>query len=363
MTALSTDQFRAHVRETRPSPDRAGDLLARLRGESARPESVVSDPLAPPGGDAGEQAERDRLLALRRQLKVLLAGNKLHVGLMVAALEGLAPGSEPPAEAVTAWIDRAGRWVEAAADALARRWNEAGAGPDPAAPLPELALSGYHRYELARTLVSALQRRPALLERAPDELAAQLAAPAPALPPEAVAPYRSAGPDADRALAWSRALARVAEAAADAPFGRPPETVLADARAALTEAVAGRVEALDAALALPEEARRIAELHVLQTAGRLYAATLRHVHGESARMIERYQSLQAAGKTGEADDLARDYQDSHWGYAGVGHHFRALLAAHLAQQDAALAALERPKAPASPDPDRPAGGARKSPDP
>lgn len=56
-------------------------------------------------------------------------------------------------------------------------------------------------------------------------------------------------------------------------------------------------------------------------------------------MIERYRALQQSGLSDEADILARDYQDRRLGYAGVAHHFRALLATHAAQQDAALAAL------------------------
>ena len=177
----------------------------------------------------------------------------------------------------------------------------------------------------------------------------------------------SAGPQTDRALAWSRALAGVLEAAVDAPFERPLETVLADARAALTDAVADRVTALDAAFSVPAEARLIVEQHALQTAARLYATTLRHVHRESARIIERYRALQQSGLADEADLLARDYQDRRLGYAGVPHHFQALRATHAAQQDAAMASMastavkERPEtlAPAGADPQpgtqRPAG--------
>lgn len=237
-------------------------------------------------------------------------------------------------------------------DALARRW-----GADPAEGATDGATgeaaggagpSGYHRYELARTLVAALGDLPELPERVdPAAMAAHLAAPAPALPPAPPSPpspvWVSAGPQTDRALAWSRALATVLEAAADAPFERPLETVLADARAALTGAAADRVAALDAAFPVPAAARPIVEQHALHTSARLYAATLRHVHRESARMIERYRSLQESGLADEADLLARDYRDGHWGYAGVAHHFRALLAAHAAQQDAALAAMPAPE--------------------
>ncbi|MEI2808516.1 MAG: hypothetical protein V9G18_22005, partial [Albidovulum sp.] len=340
-----------------------------------------TDPLALPGGAAGERAWHDRETARRQRFKTLLAGNKLHAGLVTAALGRPAPDGAPEApgvaddgvtgDGVTDYVARASRWIGAVTDALARRWG-AGAGAEDATAgaTGEVAgggLSGYHRYELARTLVAALGELPELPERVdPDRMAAYLAAPAPALPPEPPAPARvSAGPRADRALAWSRALATVLEAAADAPFERPLETVLADARAALTGAAAGRVAALDAAFAVPAAARLIVEQHALQTSARLYAATLRHVHRESARMIGRYRALQESGLADEADLLARDYQEGHWGYAGVAHHFRALLAAHAAQQDAALAAMPAPAAievtpdvaPSAAEPDRSAARA------
>jgi hypothetical protein len=127
----------------------------------------------------------------------------------------------------------------------------------------------------------------------------------------------------------------------------------------LTEAVADRVAALDAAVAVPADARPIVEQHALQTSARLYAATLRHVHQESARRIERYQSLQAAGAIEDADQLARAYQEGHWGYAGIPHHFRALLATHAAQQDAALAAMAAPAAAEQPEARAPAESDRR----
>lgn len=374
-------------------PGGVTETIARLRRESARPEGLQTDPLALPGGAAGERAWHDRETARRQRFKTLLAGNKLHAGLVTAALGRPAPDGAPEApgvaddgvtgDGVTDYVARASRWIGAVTDALARRWG-AGAGAEDATAgaTGEVAggagLSGYHRYELARTLVAALGELPELPERVdPDQMAAYLAAPAPALPPEPPAPARvSAGPQADRALAWSRALATVLEAAADAPFERPLETVLADARAALTGAAAGRVAALDAAFPVPAAARPIVEQHALQTSARLYAATLRHVHRESARMIGRYRALQESGLADEADLLARDYQEGHWGYAGVAHHFRALLAAHAAQQDAALAAMPAPETetaveaapetaePARPDPralavpERPTGAVR-----
>ena len=373
MTALTIEAFRQHVQQT---PARSAEVLARLRQQSTHPEGVRTDPLALPGGAAGERAWHDRQHLLRRQLKALLAGNKLHAGLVTAALgrpaadgapeaPGGAPNDGAPNDGVAAYVERAGRWIEAVTDALARRW---GADPGTDAAAEGAALTGYHRYELARALVAALRDRPELPERVePARMAAYLAAPAPVLPPAPAPPdWVSAGPHTDRALAWSRALAVVLEAAADAPFERPLDAVLADARAALTEAVAARVATLGAALAVPAAARPIVEQHALQTSARLYAATLRHVHQESARMIERYQALQHGGLADEADTLARDYQDRRLGYAGVAHHFQGLLATHAAQQDAALAAMAAPERPESlapgesarrPGAERPAGPA------
>ena len=343
MTALTTEAFRQHVQQT---PARSAEVLARLRRQSVHPEGVQADPLALPGGAAGERAGHDRQHVLRRQLKALLAGNQLHAGLVTAALR------RPAADGVTDYVERAGRWIEAVTDALARRWG-ADPGADKAADAAAegAALTGYHRYALARTLVAALRDRPELPERVePERMAATLAAPAPILPPApAPSDWVSAGPQTDRALAWSRALAAVLEAAVVAPFERPLDTVLADARAALTEAVANRVAALDAALSVPADARPIVEQNALQTSARLYAATLRHVHQESARRIERYRALQQSGLSDEADVLARDYQDRRLGYAGVAHHFRALLATHAAQQDAALAAMAAPAATEQPE--------------
>lgn len=363
MTALTTEAFRRQVQQT---PGGAAEVLARLRRQSVRPEEVQADPLALPGGAAGERAGHDHQQALRRQIKVLLAGNKLHVGLVTAALRRPPPDGAPETpdsatdDGVTDYVERADHWIEAVTDALARRW---GADPRADAAAEGAALTGYHRYALARTLVAALRDRPERPERVePERMAAYLAAPASRWPAEPPAPDGvSAGPQTDRALAWSRALAVVLEAAVDAPFERLLETVLADARAALTEAVADRVAALDAAFAVPAEARPIVEQHALHTSARLYATTLRHVHRESARMIERYRALQQSGRADEADLLARDYQDRWLGYAGVAHHFQALRATHAAQQDAALAAMasmasmavkERPEtlAPAGVDP-------------
>jgi hypothetical protein len=313
VTALTTEAFRQQVQQT---PARSAEVLARLRRQSVHPEEVQADPMALPGGAAGERAWHDRQHVLRRQLKALLAGNQLHAGLVTAALSRPAADGAPETpdgatnDGVTDYVERAGRWIEAVTDALARRW---GADPRADAAVEGAALTGYHRYALARTLVAALRDRPELPERVePERMAAHLAAPAPILPPAPHAPdWVSAGPQTDRALAWSRALAAVLEAAADA--------------------------------------RPIVEQHALQTSARLYAATLRHVHQESARRIERYQSLRAAGAIEDADELARAYQEGHWGYAGIPHHFRALLATHAAQQDAALAAMAAPAATEQPE--------------
>ena len=142
----------------------------------------------------------------------------------------------------------------------------------------------------------------------------------------------------DRSLAWSRALARILETTVDTSFNRPLETVLTDARAALAEAVPRALHSVRDALALPEDAQRVVEQHLFQTTSRLYAATLRHVHQESARMIERYQALQAAGDLAGADELAHAYQDQRLA-TRVAHHFQTLWAVHAAQQDAALAVM------------------------
>lgn len=198
-------------------PGGVTETIARLRRESARPEGLQTDPLALPGGAAGERAWHDRETARRQRFKTLLAGNKLHAGLVTAALGRPAPDGAPEApgvaddgvtgDGVTDYVARASRWIGAVTDALARRWG-AGAGAEDATAgaTGEVAggagLSGYHRYELARTLVAALGELPELPERVdPDQMAAYLAAPAPALPPEPPAPARvSAGPQADRAL-------------------------------------------------------------------------------------------------------------------------------------------------------------------
>lgn len=373
MTALSTEQFCARVRETHPSPARPADILARLRGESARPEGVVSDPLAAPGGAAGETALRDQEIAARQQLKVLLAGNKLHAGLTAAALDHLARegAQEPPAEAVTAWTDRAGRWIEATAGALVEHWDKAvrGSEPDAVEPARKLPLSGYHRYELARALVSALQSQPDLLARAdPEQMAGYLAAPAPGLPPEPARPdWVSVSAEADRALAWSRALARVAEVALDHDFNRELAVLLADARAAIETETARGCETLTAGIELNDDAARIVYLHALNTASRLYAATLKAVYQESVRQIRTHQHHVDRGDAAAADRCAVAYREKRLGYAGVLHHFQMVMIAYQRQQEEALRALrlQAPdNAPSSkPDGERCAPGHRRAPGP
>ena len=76
-------------------------------------------------------------------------------------------------------------------------------------------------------------------------------------------------------------------------------------------------------LALPEDAQQVVEQHLLQTTSRLYAATLRHVHQESARMIERYQALQAAGDLAGRTNWPTPIKTGAR-LRGVAHHFQNL---------------------------------------
>ena len=112
-----------------------------------------------------DRAWQDRPRALRHQIRGLLAGSKLHAWWIVAALgaseEPLDPsdasqkaGSTPGEAAVarvTRYEERATAWIEATTRELERHWAGADAAP---------GLSEYHRYEIARTLVSMLQRQP-----------------------------------------------------------------------------------------------------------------------------------------------------------------------------------------------------------
>lgn len=346
--ALSPEQLRDHLDSLRDAlPPTAGPVLDRLRQQSAWPAGALADPLADPGGTAADLDRQDGQREQRRQIKVLLAGGKLHAGLIVAALgresDPSAVPAEPLAAATAAWVERATRWIEAATDALARQWGSPAAGGSADSSGEAVTLSDYHRYRWAQILVAVLQQRPEWLEQVePDRVAAYLAAPAPGVPAEPAAPpWTSAGREADARMAWSRALARVLETAADTPFNRPLDEVLADARVALAAAVERQTQALTAAPALTDEARPIVELHALQVASRLYAATLRHVYHESTRMIQSYQDLLQQGQEDAADQLAQTYQDRRLGYAGVPHYFRQFAALHEHQQEAARSAVLR----------------------
>ncbi len=354
-TVLTPEQFGPYLRQQpAPSNPRLADLRQSSHGsEGIRPAAALS-------ADALGVTEHDPRQAVRQSLKILLAGNKLHASLVVAALnrpvgEAETPPS-PPAD-VAAWVERTAAWITATTEALAQRWGSPASGGTASggATTELLALSDYHRYDLARTLVGVLERHPGTAEQVTAaQMATYLAATESGLPQEPPAPaWVSAGADMDRSLAWSRALARILETAVDTPFNRSLETVLADARAALAEVVPRQLQTVRDALALPEDTQRVVEQHLLQTTSRLYAATLRHVHQESARMIERYQALQAAGDLAGADELAHAYQDRRLGYAGVAHHFQTLWAVHAAQQDAALAALTVEPSPNPPPPIQP----------
>ncbi len=363
-TVLTPEQLGPTLQQQPAHPNpRLADLRQQSNGsEGIQPADALS-------ADALGVTEHDPRHAARQSLKILLAGNKLHAGLVVAALNrpvGEEETPPPPPVAVPAWVERAAAWITATTEALAQRWGSPASGGAVAEPL---AWSDYHRYDLARTLVGVLERHPATAEQVTaDQMAAYLAAAESGLPQEPATPaWVSAGADLDRSLAWSRALARILETAVETPFNRPLETVLADARAALAEAVPCQLQTVRDVLALPEDAQRIVEQQVLQTTSRLYAATLRSVHQESTRMIERYQALQAAGDPEQADALARAYQDRRLGYAGVPHHFQTLLAVHAAQRDAALAVMAvepspNPPPPIQPPADPPADSMGRRPD-
>ena len=332
---LTPEQFGSYLQQ---QPVRSNPRLTDLHQQSHGSDGV--QPADALRADALGVTEHDPYHAARQQLKILLAGNKLHAGLVVAALNRPVSEAETPTspDTVAAWVERAAAWITATTEALAQRWGSSIAEGATAEPL---VLSDYHRYDLARTLVGVLERHPTTAEQVTaEQMAAYFATTASGLPPEPPAPaWVSVGADLDRSLAWSRALARVLETAVETPFNRPLETVLADARAALAEVVPHQMQAIQDTLALPEDAQRIVEQQVLRITSRLYAATLRHVHQESAQMIARYQAFQEAGDTEQADVLARVYQERQLGYAGVPHHFHRLLAVHTAQQDAALTAL------------------------
>ncbi|NJN48447.1 MAG: hypothetical protein HC808_20515 [Candidatus Competibacteraceae bacterium] len=192
-------------------------------------------------------------------------------------------------------------------------------------------LSDYHRYEVARILVTALEKLPAMVETIePQQLAEWLAQSPPSFlnEPPAAQPWQSAGADNDLKMAWSRALMRVMDAAIQAPFNRELPALLDDARQAIAQETERQTQLFTQGQDLPPEALRIVQLHALNTASQLYAATLVQVHHESARMIQTYQDLNNQGKQAEADQCALDYQARQLGYAGVAHHFHEQAALH-----------------------------------
>ncbi len=329
---MRPEQFSAWVEGlppgTSPAPAADADALVTLRQRSTTPAAAV-DPLAIPGGAAGEQAWRDQEAHARQQLKRRLATAKLHGGLLVAALgyEARArdhgqPTDERASVAVSAYVERAARWIEETAAAFESHGHGAGERP---------VFANYHRYEMARALVALLERRPALLEEiAPARMGSWLTS-APAALPQETAPataWCSVGAEADERMAWARALARVVEAALQAPFNRELPVLLDDARQAIAAEVERQTQPLTGGQPLPLEALRIVRMHALKSASRLYAATLARVHHESARMIQTYQELTNQGDAAAADRCARAYQERHLGYAGVPHHYREITALH-----------------------------------
>jgi hypothetical protein len=61
VNAISTEDFRRQVHQmSGQMPGGVTETVARLRRESARPEGLRADPLALPGGAAGERAWRGR---------------------------------------------------------------------------------------------------------------------------------------------------------------------------------------------------------------------------------------------------------------------------------------------------------------
>jgi len=204
---ISPAQLGAYI-ATRPS----APTLTHLHQQSAVPSNVVTDTLA------HSVASHD---ALRQHLKILLAGTKLHAGLIVAALGALKEANgtldtvtTSPADAIIAsveqFVERAEQWIEATTAALVREGGPSEGNPT-VSDAPDV--SDVHRYALARTLVTALQRQPGLVEHTePKQMAAWLATPAQHLPIEPdPQPWVSVSGDADWSMAWSRALVRVVE--------------------------------------------------------------------------------------------------------------------------------------------------------
>ena len=218
-------------------------LVDTLRQQSSRPAEIVVDPMAVPGGREAELDRQDQWRARRQQLKILLAGGKLQIGLVTAALTP--PGDSPhdhhrseetdAVARVKGYVERATVWIEATTRELEQHWQAGAVAPEGETPV----LSDYHRYEIARWLVSALRQRPEWLEQIePACMATLLATPAqngPIAPPPT--DWVSAGAALDRRMAWSRTLARVLETAVDHPFNRELDAVLEDARGTLVDAV------------------------------------------------------------------------------------------------------------------------------
>lgn len=339
-TPLSPEQLAGRIT---PWPAGLGTpIVDTLRQQSSRTAEIVVDPMAIPGGLGAELDRQDQWRARRQQLKILLAGGKLHIGLVTAALTlpGDSPNDRHRSEETDAmvrvkdYVERATVWIEATTRELEQRWQAGAAAPEGETSV----LSDYHRYEIARWLVSALRQRPEWLEQVePAYMATLLATPAQnglIAPP--TTDWVSAGAALDQRMAWSRTLARVLETAVDHPFNRELDEVLEDARGTLVDAVERQTERLSEALELTPEAQRVVELHTLKSAGQLYAATLRYVYQESTRMIQRYQELLEQGQEDEADRLAQAYQERRLGYAGIPHYFQQITALHERQQEAAL---------------------------
>ncbi|MCP5451292.1 MAG: hypothetical protein H6972_12260 [Gammaproteobacteria bacterium] len=378
---ITPDQLGASVAQ-HPSGSRPRSLTD-LQPASTPPMDVVTDPLAIPGGMAGELAWRDSHRAFRQALKIQLAGAKLYAGLIVAGLgyDGMTGKRDPdyasrptPVEAVAAYVERATHWIEATTDGLAQQWSAPFPSEDRKPPNPPdasvsaaknaneaLEWSDYHRYELARLLVSTLQRRPALLEEFSPESMATVLTPSPsaserlhARAEPLAAPWVSAGETADLQGAWSRALARVMERAMDHNFNRELPVLLTDARTAIAAAVERHIQAFAetfrstpvtnaSADGIPEptpEVLRIARMHALGLYSRLYAATLAQVYEESVQTIQAYQARLSQGDEEGADQIAADYEARKLGYDGVPHRFAAMVALHEREQAVALQTLQ-----------------------
>ena len=146
-TVLTPEQLGPYLQQ---QPAHPNPRLADLRQSSHGSEGIR--PADAPSADALGVTEHDPRHAVRQSLKILLAGNKLHAGLVVAALNrpvGEAETPPPPPVAVPAWVERAAAWIAATTEALAQRWESPASGGAATEPL---AWSDYHRHDLARTL-------------------------------------------------------------------------------------------------------------------------------------------------------------------------------------------------------------------